>query len=725
MKQVAQNYRSGDLSVLEVPPPACRRGGVLIRSTHSLISTGTEMMKVSEARLSLLGKAKARPDQVRKLLDSVAQQGALATYQKAMSRLDSYTPLGYSLCGVVVEVGAGAGEFAVGDVVAAAGNEFALHAELNWVPTNLCVKVPAGVASEHAAFATVGAIAMQGVRRAEPQLGEVACVIGLGLIGQLVVRLLVSSGVAVVGFDTVADRCRLAERAGALSCAAPDDEGVAVVQAVVAEASGGLGCDHVLLAAGGRSNGPVELAVKLARDRARVVDIGKTKLDLPWNSYYEKELDVRFSRSYGPGRYDDRYELDGIDYPAGYVRWTERRNLRCFLDLIAGDQLEVASLVSGTFPIGEATTAYARLEDGTLTGVGYLLEYPRSEDVAPVGASTVPAAEGLPRRPLRSGRNGDVRVGFVGAGSYATSALLPHLAEHPRVRLVSVATTRSLSAVNARYKFGFEHAGTDADAVLADDSLDAVFVVTRHQSHADLVCRALEAGRTVFVEKPLALTEEQLDRVLATVAETCNDRLMVGFNRRFAPLFVHLREHFRRNDAPVSARYLVNAGQLDPSSWYLQAGTEGSRFAGEGGHFVDTLSALVGHDPVEVCGRTGPDGDVQVLLGYPDGSLGSVTYATGGQRRYPKETLDVTGGGANARLDNFTRATVWTPKGRETKRSLKGPDKGQKDELAAFLRAVQRGGPMPIPLASLAATTRSTLRAEAGTDTGLGRGELR
>ena len=709
MKQVAQNYRSGELSVLDVPAPACKPGGVLVRTTHSLISTGTELMKVSEARLSLLGKAKARPDQVRKLLDSVAQQGALATYQKAMGKLDSFTPLGYSLCGVVVEVGAGAEEFTVGDVVAAAGNEFALHAELNWVPTNLCVKVPAGIASEHAAFATVGAIAMQGVRRAEPQLGELACVIGLGLIGQLVVRLLVSAGIRVVGFDTVAERCRLAEKGGALVCAAPDDEGVGVVERAVGQASGGLGCDHVFLAAGGRSNGPVELAVKLARDRGCVIDIGKTRLDLPWNSYYEKELDVRFSRSYGPGRYDDSYELDGIDYPAGYVRWTERRNLQCFLDLIAGDQLEVQSLVSGTFPIEDATTAYTRLEDGSLTGVGYLLEYPTA-------AVPVEHAISSPTRvaPSRStSRRGEVRVGFVGAGNYASSMLLPHLVSNPDVRMVSVATTRSLSAVNARYKFGFENAGTDAEAVLADDSLDAVFVVTRHQSHADLVCRALRSGKAVFVEKPLALDEEQVERVLATVEETGNDRVMVGFNRRFAPLFVHLRDHFRRNDAPVSARYLVNAGQLDPTSWYLKSGTEGSRFAGEGGHFVDTLTALVGHDPVDVVGQVGPTGDVQVSLRYPDGSLGSITYATGGHRRFPKETLDVTGGGANARLDNFTRVTVWTPQGRENKRSLKGQDKGQQGEITAFVRAIQRDEPMPIALDSLLTTTRATLRAEA------------
>jgi predicted dehydrogenase/threonine dehydrogenase-like Zn-dependent dehydrogenase len=633
----------------------------------------------------------------------------LATYQKAMGKLDSYTPLGYSLCGVVVEVGPGAEEFSVGDVVAAAGNEFALHAEFNWVPTNLCVTVPAGIASEHAAFATVGAIAMQGVRRAEPQLGELACVIGLGLIGQLVVRLLVSAGIRVVGFDTVPERCRLAEKGGALVCAAPDAEGIAVIEGAIGLAAGGLGCDHVFLAAGGSSNGPVELAVKVARDRARVVDIGKTKLDLPWNSYYEKELDVRFSRSYGPGRYDDSYELEGIDYPAGYVRWTERRNLECFLDLIAGDRLEVGSLVSGTYPIDEATTVYARLQDGTLSGVGYLLEYPEAEGVAartPVRPRTDTVA---PVRRL----GGEVRIGFIGAGNYASSMLLPHLSGHAHVRLVSVATTRSLSAVNARYKFGFENAGTDTEAVLGDSSLDAVFIVTRHESHADLVCRALRSGKAVFVEKPLALSEEQIGQILATVEETGNDRVMVGFNRRFAPLFVHLREHFRRNDAPVTARYLVNAGQLEATSWYLKSDTEGSRFAGEGGHFVDTISALVGHDPVQVVGQSGPAGDVSVSLRYPDGSLGSICYATGGHRRFPKETLDVTGGGANARLDNFSRVSVWTPRGREHKRSLTGQDKGQRAEVAAFVRAVQRAEPMPIGLESLVATTRATLQAEA------------
>ena len=713
MKQVAQNYKSGELTVLDVPVPACKPGGVLVRSLFSLISTGTEMMKVSEARLSLLGKARARPDQVRKLLDSVAQQGALATYQKAMNKLDSYTPLGYSLAGVVVEVGAGAEQqFSVGQVVAAAGNEFALHADVNWVPVNLCVPVPDGVAPEHAAFATVGAIAMQGVRRAEPALGETACVIGLGLIGQLVVRLLVAAGVQVVGLDTVESRCREAEKAGALACAAPDDAGLAAVERALLERTGGLGADHVFLAAGGSSNGPVEVAARLARDRARVVDIGKTKLDLPWNAYYEKELDVRFSRSYGPGRYDDRYELEGVDYPAGYVRWTERRNLGCFLDLLANGSVDVSPLVSGVHPIEEATDVYAKLSSGELQGIGFLLSYREPDPAEPAQRTLLAPAR--PAAPSRSAApvTGRIRLGFVGAGNYATSMLLPHLAADPGVELVSVATTTSLSGVNAQRKFGFQAATTDVDTVLDDDTLDAVVVVTRHHSHARFVRTVLERGRAVFVEKPLAVSGEQLDEILATVDSTGNDRIMVGFNRRFAPLFTQLTDGMGTLRGPVNARYLVNAGQLGAGSWYLNSELEGSRFVGEGGHFIDTVSALVGAPPVEVY-AAGAEDDVQVTLRFADGSVALISYLTQGSARFPKETLDVTADGRNARLDNFARFTVWTGKGKTGKRSMTGQDKGQRAQLERFVAAVRSGGPMPIPLDSLVATTRATLAVEA------------
>jgi predicted dehydrogenase/threonine dehydrogenase-like Zn-dependent dehydrogenase len=715
MKQIAQNYKSGELIVVDAPAPACRPGGVLVQSLFSLISTGTEMMKVHEAKLSMVGKARARPDQVRKVLDTVAQQGAMATYKKVVNKLDSYTPLGYSLCGVVIEVGAGAEEFKVGQLVAAAGNEYALHAEYNWIPVNLCAAVPGGVAPEHAAFSTVGAIAMQGVRRAEPQLGETSLVIGLGLIGQLVVRLLVAAGIRVLGLDMIEDRCRLAEQAGAVLCAAPDDEGMAAIAASLDELTSGRGADHVFLAAGGSSNAPVETAAKLARDRARVVDIGKTKLDLPWNAYYEKELDVRFSRSYGPGRYDDRYELEGIDYPAGYVRWTERRNLECFLDLLARKDLEVATLISGTFSMHDASSVYADLSSGALKAVGVLLEYPAPdlEKLPRPPASVVRV--GVPSVPTRGskGPNGPgtkpLAIGFIGAGNYASSMLLPHLVQLPNAQLAHVATTRSLSAVNAQRRFGFTTASTSAHAVLEDESLDAIFVVTRHATHADLVCRALETGKAVFVEKPLALTGEELDRIAEVIAKTGNDRLMVGFNRRFAPMLTKMKADFGPASSGAVTRYLVNAGPLAADSWYRDEG-EGSRFTGEGGHFLDTLSWWADSLPEEVYAVGGKDSDdVQVTVRFGNGASGVISYLTGGSVRFPKETLDATGGGRSARLDNFRKATVWAGRGHDTIRARGGQDKGQRAELARFVEACLAGTVMPIPLESLAATTRATI----------------
>ncbi len=720
MKQIAQNYKSGELTVLDVPAPVCRPGGVLVQSLFSLISTGTEMMKLTEAKLSMVGKARARPDQVRKVIDSVAQQGAVTTYKKAMSRLDSYTPLGYSLCGVVIEVGAGAEEFRVGQVVAAAGNEHALHAEYNWIPSNLCVPVPRGVSPEHAAFATVGAIAMHGVRRAEVQLGETACVIGLGLVGQLVVRLLVASGVRVVGLDVIGDRCRLAEQAGATACAAPTDEGLETLRQALAEISGGRGADHVILAAGGSSNAPVETAAKLARDRARVVDIGKTQLDLPWNAYYDKELEVRFSRSYGPGRYDDRYELEGIDYPAGYVRWTERRNLECFLDLLAGKEIEVESLVSGVFPMERATAVYSDLASGALAAVGVLLAYPeRPSDSQPPAVSQLIVSSGRPAAARGTGGQ-QLAIGFIGAGSYASSMLLPHLAKLSAARLAHVATNRSLSAVNAQRRFGFTTASTSAAAVLDDESLDAIFIVTRHHTHADLVCRALETGKAVFVEKPLALTRGQLQQIIDVIAATGNDRLMVGFNRRFAPLLVQMRSEFGQPGGGSAARYLVNAGELEATSWYRNEELEGSRFTGEGGHFIDTLSWWAGSLPEEVYAAPGsePD-DLQATVRFQNGSSGTITYLTTGNRRYPKETLDVAAGGRSARLDNFKQAAVWAGRRRKTMRSRGSQDKGQRVEVASFVDAVRTGAPMPISLESLVATTRATIAVAESLSSGL------
>ncbi|MFE0877791.1 bi-domain-containing oxidoreductase [Streptomyces smyrnaeus] len=709
MKQVVQNYKSGELALLDVPVPGCKPGGVLVRSAYSLISTGTELMKVSEAGMSMVGKARSRPDQVAKVVQSVATNGVPATYRKVMGKLDSYTPLGYSLCGVVEQVGTGIEDVKVGDFVACAGNEHALHAELNWVPENLYAPVPDGLAPRHAAFGTVGSIALQGVRRGEPQLGDVALVIGLGLIGQLVMQLLAASGVRVVGVDPDPVRCELAERLGAAACGDPSS---AAVEAAVAELTGGLGVDHVYLAAGGADNQPVELAARMSRDRGRVVDIGKCRLDLPWNAYYEKELDVRFSRSYGPGRYDPEYELEGRDYPIGYVRWTERRNLACFLDLLARGSVDVDPLVSHIAAFDDAVETYQRLKDGDLKAVAVLFSYPEQAAEAAAPAVAVPAVKvrPTPARPART----PVRLAFVGAGNYATSMLLPHLAQRDGVELSAVVTTTALSAANAQRKFGFGRATTDLDAVLGDPSVDAVFVVTRHSSHAELTRRALLAGKAVFVEKPLALTEDELAGVLAAVEESGNDRLQVGFNRRFAPLLREAGKRFGARTGPASVRYLVNAGRLEHGSWYLQQGTEGSRFAGEGGHFIDTVSWLLGADPISVYARATPGNeDLHLVLGYPDGSTATVSYVTTGPAGFPKETLDLVADGRALRLDDFVRAAVYDGRrGRWVSSRLpKARDKGQNAELAAFVKAVRTGGPMPVPLQSLVATTAATLAA--------------
>jgi predicted dehydrogenase len=713
VKQVVQNYKSGELAVLDVPVPGCKPGGVLVRTVYSLISTGTEMMKVSEAGMSMLGKARSRPDQVAKVMQSVATNGVPATYRKVMGKLDSYTPLGYSLCGVVEQAGAGVDDVKVGDLVACAGNEHALHAELNWVPKNLYVPVPEGLAPQHAAFGTVGSIALQGVRQGEPQLGEVALVIGLGLIGQLVVQLLAASGVRVVGADPDPARCELAERLGAAACGDPAST---AVENAVAELTDGHGVDQVYLAAGGGSNQPVELAAKLARDRGRVVDIGKCRLDLPWNAYYEKELDVRFSRSYGPGRYDPSYELEGRDYPIGYVRWTERRNLACFLDLAARGKIDVEPLISHVADFDDAVETYRRLKDGELKAVTALFRYPgqageTEEATAP--AVAVPAVR-VKASPARAART-PVKLAFVGAGNYATSMLLPHLARREGVELSTVVTTTSLSGANAQRKFGFAKATTDLDAVLGDESVDAVFVVTRHSSHADLTRQALLAGKTVFVEKPLALTEDELSGVLAAVEESGNDRLQVGFNRRFAPLLQEARNHFGARSGPAHLRYLVNAGRLAHGSWYLQQGSEGSRFVGEGGHFIDTASWLLDADPVSVYATaTSGNEDLQVVLRYPDGSTATISYVTTGPSGFPKETLDLVADGRALRLDDFVRASVYGPKKWVSSRLPKARDKGQNAELAAFVKAVRTGGPMPVPLQSLVATTAATLAVQTG-----------
>ena len=641
MKQIAQNYKTGELTVLDVPVPACRPGGVLVRSLFSLISTGTEMMKVSEAKLSMVGKARARPDQVRKVLDTVAQQGAVATYKKVMNRLDSYTPLGYSLCGVVTEVGRGAEDFRVGQLVAAAGNEYALHAEYNWVPANMCVPVPQGVSAEHAAFSTVGAIAMHGVRQGEVQLGETACVIGLGLVGQLVVRLLVAAGVRVVGLDVIEDRCKRAEQAGAAFCAAPTGRGHG------GRPAGARGT-HQRTRGRPRVPGRRGRVERAGRDRGEAGPgprAGRRHRQDPAGPAVERLLREGTGRPLlaflRPRALRRPVRAGGHRLPGG-LRPLDRAAEHRVLPRPAGAQgdrgrdPDYRGIPGGA---GDRGLRRPGLRRRACRRCPALLPVPAGRPARRAAISRVVPAER--KAAPRGTGTGQLAAGFIGAGNYASSMLLPHLARMANVHLAHVATARSLSAANAQRRFGFTTASTDAEAVLGDESLDAIFIVTRHHTHADLVCRALETGKAVFVEKPLALTRDELDRIVDVVEKTGNDRLMVGFNRRFAPLLVQLKSRFGQPAGGSVTRYLVNAGRLEAGSWYRNEELEGSRFTGEGGHFIDTLSWWAGSLPEEVYAARGADhDDVQATVRFRNGSIGTITYVTVGNPRYPKETLD-------------------------------------------------------------------------------------
>lgn len=705
MKQVTQNYKSGEIRLEDVDWPALKPGGVLVRTHFSVISTGTEGMKVREGKLSYLGKARARPDHVKKVWHTLRQQGLVATYNKVMSKLDSLSPLGYSLAGEVLAVGAEAAEFHVGQRVACAGAGYANHAEINFVPKNLVVAVPDNVALKHAAFATVGAIALHAFRQAGMQLGETACVVGLGLLGQLLTQILRAAGIHVLGTDLIEERCRMAEKLGARAAMTIQDPRL---DALVSRATRGMGADCVFITAGGSSNAATEFAARIARDRARIVDVGKTRLDLPWNDYYLKELDVRFSRSYGPGRYDPSYEEAGIDYPIGYVRWTEKRNLAAFLELAAANLVQIEPLVSQVRTFGEAEAVYRELGEGAGERLGIVFQYENT-------------AEPLRREPPRLGVRsaparvpGKVRVGVIGAGNYASSMLLPWLGRNPDVELAAVATLTGLSGQNAKRHFGFKYATTQYREVLQDPGIDAVVIATRHSSHAHLVVEALRSGKATYVEKPLALSLEEVEAVMRAVEDSGNDRLMVGFNRRFAPMLLALAKPFRNTGGPLVAHYRVHAGQLESTSWYLN-GAEGSRFVGEAGHFIDVLSYLVNARPVSVMARrlgcaeaTADDLDnVAVLLRYADGSVGNLLYLTQGGAKLPKEFIEIHGAGMTGQVRNFESLLVFEQE-RQKKLEMR-LDKGQQSELESFVRAVKDASAIPIALESLLDTTLATL----------------
>lgn len=699
MKQVFQNFKSGEVSVGDVPPPACKPGGVLVRTVRSLISAGTERGTVSVGQSSLIGKARQRPDLVKQVIDNVRKEGLGATVLKVRTRLESLKPFGYSAAGVVAAVGDGVTDLRVGDRVACAGATYANHAELIFVPRNLCVPLPDKVSFDDAAYTTIGAIAMQGVRQADVRLGETVVVIGLGLIGQITVQLLRASGCRVVGVDLDQTTVTRAQASGAdLAVNRKDD-----IERRIDAFTSGVGADAVIITASAKSNDPIELAGRIARPRACVVVVGLVPMDVPRSPYYEKELDVRMSRSYGPGRYDPSYEERGIDYPVSYVRWTEGRNMSSFIELLATNRITMEHLTTHRFPLDQAIAAYdVVLGKSGDSPCGILLEY----------SGDPPLAERVEHTTTgHAATSGDVGVAFVGAGNFATASLLPPLKRLDRVRLTGVATSSGLSARSVADKFHFAYMASSIDQILEDSTTACVFVATRHNLHHSLTAQALRAGKAVFVEKPLAIDREALSDVV-DAARSSGLPLLTGFNRRFAPLMRQLREHFSKRVGPMVVSARVNAGFVPREHWTQDPVEGGGRIIGEVCHFIDVIQFLTGATPSRVSASAVRSGNARetdadsivITLEMSDGSVGTVLYVAIGDKRMAKERYEVFADGSSAVLDDFKTATVYRD-GREEK--LKGgpQDKGHATEVSDFVEAVRSGGPSPISLDSQIATT--------------------
>ncbi len=694
MKQVIQNFRSGVLKVDDVPETICRNGGILVGNVSSLISAGTEKMAIDLAQKSLVGKAKERPDLVRQVIGKLRRDGLMATLQTVKAKLETPIALGYSCAGVVREVGKGAEEFRAGDRVACAGMNYASHAETIFVPKNLAVKIPDVVSFDEAAFVTLGAIALQGVRTAEAKLGDAVAVIGLGLLGQLTVQILKAAGCRVIGIDLEPGKVELARLHGADVAVLRGGD----VETAVKQFSDNFGADAVIVTAAADTNDPIELAGIIARDRAVVAMVGAVRMDVPRKVYYEKELQLRLSRSYGPGRYDANYEERGVDYPVGYVRWTERRNMQEFLRLLATKAVRLDQLITHRFPIGRAEQAYDIVTGKTRENyLGILLTYGEAS-----GAKVVE---------LRAARKAaEVRLGVIGAGNFAKSVLLPRLAKMNGVSLVGLATATGRTAKAVGEQFGFAVCSTDYRQLLAREDINTVLIATRHNAHAAMTTEALRAGKMVFVEKPLAIDEDGLNKVVAAAGQS-QGRVMVGFNRRFSSLSAELK-WFLAGTGPLAVTYRVNAGEIPKESW-IQQDEGGGRIVGEVCHFVDTLQFLTGADIEEVFAYQAASGadTLSIVLKFSDGSVGNINYFATGDRSFPKERIEVYGGGRVAVLDDFRQLEMWSEGKRKVTKRL-AQDKGFDQELGAFAKAVRCGGEMPIAWRSLVMTTLATLRIE-------------
>ena len=712
MKQVLQD-RSGSTQVRDVPAPSCAPGSILVRNAFSVISSGTERSRVETSQKSLIGKARARPDLVREVAAKARREGIRSTTQAVRRKLSEETPVGYSSAGVVVEVGPGVRGISPGDRVACAGVGHANHAEIVSVPANLVAKVPAGVSLKAAAMTTIAAIPLHGIRLAGVAVGESVAVVGCGLVGQICCRLLRAAGATVFALDIDQTRVDQALVGGADAGFVSDSRGAESVR----EATGGRGVDQVLVTAAAPSNDPLLLAAEIARDRGTVVLVGDVPVTFPRAALYDKELAFRISRSYGPGRYDLEYEEKGLDYPIGYVRWTEQRNMECVLELQETGRLQLDDLIE-VVPVDDAQNAYERLlgNSSSRPHGALALAYDGLPD-GEIGAEPPRklGVQGSTITGTRSTANAPVRVGLIGPGNFAKNVLLPaFVAAGARLEIVGGGSGPSAEAMGRNA--GFARVGESPTAVIGDPSVDAVVIATRHGDHAALVMEALHAGKHVFCEKPLALTVQELQDVLAA-AERSPGILAVGFNRRFAPLLREARTFLSVSGSSLAATYRVSAGHLPPDHWTHDLEEGGGRIIGEGCHFIDSLAFLAGSPVVEVhaTGYGDPQlpvearDNVTITLRFANGSVGSILYVAEGSGRVPKERLEGFSGGRTAILDDYRELELFEPTGSQ-KKGGRTQDKGHRDEIAAFIRGAERGE-FPVSIEEVANVSLATIGA--------------
>lgn len=714
MKQLIQNFKTGNLYVDDLPQPTLSNGMVLVQNHFSLISAGTEKSTVKVAQSSLIGKAKQRPDLVAQVLQNIKKEGLKATLEKVRTKLDSLKALGYSTAGVVLASEDTNGKFKPGDRVACAGQDYASHAEVVSVPQNLIVKIPDNVSFEEASFTTLGAIALQGVRQANPTIAENVCVIGLGLLGQITCQLLHANGCRVFGIDVSEQMVALAKNISNASAVKRDDPSLLTI---IDTFTKGHGFDKIIITAAAPTNDPILLAAEIAAKKAAIIIVGAVKMDIPRDPhFYRKELELKMSCSYGPGRYDVNYEELGNDYPYAYVRWTEQRNMEAFLDLIALHKLNLKPLITHIFDIEEATKAYdIVLGKVHEPFIGILLKYPLNN--ASAQQHTISLHKGS------NTNNNFINIGFIGAGSFAQSYLIPNL-DKKIVYLKTVVTNTGINAKNVAQKFGFQQASTQAAAIIEDNDCNTVFIASRHDSHAKYVISALKANKHVFVEKPLCLTYEDLETIKQTVEDKPHLNLMVGFNRRFAPVSTTLKKHFETITEPKLITIRVNAGYIPLEHWTQQANIGGGRILGEVCHFVDLIEYFVDAKPVTVyaqcinsSSKTIKDDDnVIIVITYSNGSVANITYTANGDKALPKEYIEIFGGGKVGIIHDFKHGELYY---KNKKNAIKLAGKGHKQEIDAFITSIQQGKNNTIPFTSIYNTTLVTLKILDALHTGL------